>query len=425
MRSNYKRLGEYIEQFDVRNKSCPNPLGLDSIKGISSIYKSFIKTKANLVGVSPGNYKVVKPNQFGFNPNTARMGDKIPIALNSGKNDVLVSSIYPTFKIIDEDKLHPEYLMMWFRRPEFDRYARFKSHGSAREVFDFQEMCDVELPVPPIDKQRKIVKEYNAVINRISLNEQLNLKLEETAQALYKNWFVDFEFPNANVQPYKSAGGKMVYNEKLDQEIPLGWGVKNLVELATIKGGKRMPKGAELSSIKNDHPYIKVADMGDSKFVMLNHKFEYVPEEPQRLISRYIVSEGDLIISIVGTIGIIKIIHNSLNLANLTENCVKLTQFKRINSDYLYHFLNSTEGKEEIKMRNVGAVQAKLPIYNIESLPILCPTEQIFESFSKKMEVLNASIINSQNGIVLLKKFKSVLLAKISKVESLKTAQVI
>ena len=109
----------------------------------------------------------------------------------------------------------------------------------------------------------------------------------------------------------------------------------------------------------------------------------------------------------------------------MTENCVKLTQFKRINSDYLYHFLNSTEGKEEIKMRNVGAVQAKLPIYNIESLPILCPTEQIFESFSKKMEVLNASIINSQNGIVLLKKFKSVLLAKISKVESLKTAQVI
>ena len=138
MRSNYKQLGQYIEQFDVRNKSCPNPLGLDSIKGISSIYKSFIKTKANLVGVSPENYKVVKPNQFGFNPNTARMGDKIPIALNSGKYDVLVSSIYPTFKIIDEDKLHSEYLMMWFRRPEFDRYARFKSHGSAREVLSNQ-----------------------------------------------------------------------------------------------------------------------------------------------------------------------------------------------------------------------------------------------------------------------------------------------
>ena len=99
MRSNYKQLGQFIEPIDFRNKNSSEPLGLDAIKGISSIYKSFIKTKANLVGVSPGNYKVVKPHQFGFNPNTARMGDKIPIALNSGKNDVLVSSIYPTFKI--------------------------------------------------------------------------------------------------------------------------------------------------------------------------------------------------------------------------------------------------------------------------------------------------------------------------------------
>ncbi len=84
--------------------------------------------------------------------------------------------------------------MMWFRRPEFDRYARFKSHGSVREIFDWQEMCDVELPVPSIEKQREIVREYNVVNDRIALNEQLTQKLEDTAQALYKQWFVDFEF---------------------------------------------------------------------------------------------------------------------------------------------------------------------------------------------------------------------------------------
>ena len=223
MKSNYKQLGQYIESFDFRNKNSSEPLGLDAIKGISSIYKSFIKTKANLVGVSPGNYKVVKPNQFGFNPNTARMGDKIPIALNDGENDVLVSSIYPTFKIIDENELLPEYLMMWFKRPEFDRYARFKSHGSAREIFDFDEMRGVELPVPSIEKQREIVKEYNIIVNRIKLNKRLNQKLEETAQALYKHWFVDFEFPNENRKPYKSSDGTMIYNEELDQEIPEGW----------------------------------------------------------------------------------------------------------------------------------------------------------------------------------------------------------
>lgn len=92
---------------------------------------------------------------------------------------------------MDIELLLPEYLMMWFRRPEFDRYARFKSHGSAREVFDWEEMCKVELPIPSIEKQREIVTEYGVLINRINLNNSLIEKLEDTAQALYKQWFVD------------------------------------------------------------------------------------------------------------------------------------------------------------------------------------------------------------------------------------------
>ena len=94
----------------------------------------------------------------------------------------LVSNVYSVFEIIDEDELLPEYLMMWFRRPEFDRYARFMSHGSVRELFGWDEMCDVELPIPSIEKQREIVKEYRTVVDRIRLNERLNEKLEEAAQ---------------------------------------------------------------------------------------------------------------------------------------------------------------------------------------------------------------------------------------------------
>jgi type I restriction enzyme, S subunit len=420
MKSNYKKLGQYIEAFDFRNKNRAEPLGLDAIKGISSIYKSFIKTKANLVGVSPENYKVVKPNQFGFNPNTARMGDKIPIALNGGENDVLVSSIYPTFKIVDENELLPEYLMMWFKRPEFDRYARFKSHGSAREIFDFEEMCGVQLPVPPIEKQREIVKEYNTIVNRINLNEQINQKLEETAQSLYKHWFVDFEFPNENGQPYKSSGGKMEYSEEFDKEIPEGWEVKDLDDLATIKGGKRMPKGYTLGSTKNPHPYIKVADMGNNKFVMLTHKFEYVPVEAQKIISRYTVNTGDLIISTVGSIGIVKIIDESLDSANLTENCNKVTNINGVSSDYLYHFLYSKTGREEIRMRDVGAVQAKLPMYNIESLSILCPEDRIHKMFTKLMTSINNRQKNSKKENIHLLEIKNLILSRISIVEHLK-----
>ena len=109
------------------------------------------------------------------------------------EDEAIVSTSYTVFEVIDEKKLLPEYLMMWFRRAEFDRYARYMSHGSTREAFGWNEMCDVELPVPSIEKQREIVKEYKSITDRIKLNEQLNQKLEETAQAIYKEWFVDFE----------------------------------------------------------------------------------------------------------------------------------------------------------------------------------------------------------------------------------------
>lgn len=237
MRSNYKKIGPYIKQIDVRN--IDNKITF--LRGVSSVYKSLMKSKANTIGANMSKYKIVKQNQFAFNPNTARMGDKIPIALNEGET-CIVSQIYPVFEIVDTNKLNPHYLMMWFRRPEFDRYARFKSHGSAREIFDWDEMCNIELPMPTIEKQQEIVTEYNTVVNRIKLNETLNQKLEETAQAIYKEWFVDFNFLNEDGKSYKSSGGKMVYNEELDKEIPEGWKNGVLSDIMIFKNGKTRPK---------------------------------------------------------------------------------------------------------------------------------------------------------------------------------------
>ena len=139
----------------------------------------------------------------------------------------------------DSNELEPEYLMMWFRRPEFDRYARFMSHGSAREIFDWDEMCNTLLPIPSITKQKEIVKEYNVIQNRIALNQQLIQKLDETAQAIYKQWFVDFEFPDENGIPYKSNGGKMVWCNELEKEIPEGWKVGTLSQLCEMIDGDR------------------------------------------------------------------------------------------------------------------------------------------------------------------------------------------
>ena len=185
-RADYKRLGDYIREVDVRNRD----LEVTKLLGVS-ISKEFMPSIANTIGTDMSSYKVVEPRQFVYIADTSRRGDKIAIALLEEDNKIIVSSIYTVFEVKDKQELLPEYLMMWFRRPEFDHYARFKSHGSAREIFSWEEMCDVELPIPPIKQQQKIVSEYEAITRRIRLNEQIIAKLEETAQALYRKMFVD------------------------------------------------------------------------------------------------------------------------------------------------------------------------------------------------------------------------------------------
>lgn len=245
MPSNYKKLGLYIHEVNVRNTD----LRVTTLLGVS-IQKVFIPSIANTVGTDMSKYKVVKRNQFAYGPVTSRNGDKISVALLEDHDEAIMSQAYMSFEIIDHNELDPEYLMMWFRRPEFDRYARFKSHGSARETFDWEEMCNTEVPIPHIDVQRAMVKEYNTITSRIKLNEQLNQKLEETAQALYRHWFVDFEFPynfqkgepSLQGQPYKSSGGEMVWCEELEKEIPRGWEFGFLGDLMNFNNGKSRPE---------------------------------------------------------------------------------------------------------------------------------------------------------------------------------------
>ncbi|MCA4776104.1 restriction endonuclease subunit S [Empedobacter stercoris] len=186
----YKKLGDYIQQVNNRNRD----LQVDTLLGVS-ITKKLIPSIANTVGTDMSTYKIIEKGQFGYGTITSRNGDKISIALADEYDKALVSQIYIVFEVIDKNELLPEYLMMWFSRPEFDRYARYHSHGSTRESFDWEDLCEVELPIPSIKKQREIVAQYQAVANKIKVNEQICEKLEATAQTVYKQWFVDFEFP--------------------------------------------------------------------------------------------------------------------------------------------------------------------------------------------------------------------------------------
>ena len=175
------KIGKFIEQYDKRNAD--DQLKLNSVKGISTD-KTFIDTKADMNGVSLTSYKVVETNTFVYVPDTSRRGDKMAIALNSGEEPLLVSSIYTTFKSKDTSTLLPEYLFMFFARPEFDRYARFNSWGSAREVFTMDDMNDVAIPIPDISVQREIVNIHKCYIERQRIAEALKEQLKNICPVL-------------------------------------------------------------------------------------------------------------------------------------------------------------------------------------------------------------------------------------------------
>ena len=179
--------------------------------------------------------------------------------------------------------------------------------------------------------------------------------------------------------------------------VSMEWKEVRLGDVCEIKGGKRLPKGINLITQKNSHPYIRVRDLGKSKTLELNSSYEYVDEITQKQIQRYITQKGDILISIVGTIGLIAIVGDSLNGANLTENCVKLVKLDNIDSEYLYYFLKSPFGQQNISRGTVGAVQAKLPIKNIQEFSINCPKlvsdqrriASILSSLDRKIELNN------------------------------------
>lgn len=180
MKSNYKKLGQYIRPVDERNTN----LAITNLQGVS-ITKEFVPSIANIIGTDLSTYKIVKKGQFAYGPVTSRNGDKVSIALLKG-DDCIISSSYLPFEISKPDEILPEYLMLWFVRPEFDRYARFMSNGSAREVFDWECMCNVMLPIPSITEQKRIVHSISVIEERIKILQRIISNLEDQEDTIFQ-----------------------------------------------------------------------------------------------------------------------------------------------------------------------------------------------------------------------------------------------
>lgn len=186
MKYNYKRLGDYIQIIKEKNID----LRVTKLLGIN-IDKFFMPSVANIVGTDLSNYKIVKKNQFACNRMHVGRDYRIPIALSTDENEFIISPAYDVFEIVDTKVLLPEYLMMWFRRKEFDRNTWFHTDADVRGGLPWEAFSNLKLPIPSVEKQQEIVNEYHTIQNRINLNNQLIAKLEETAQTIYKQWFVD------------------------------------------------------------------------------------------------------------------------------------------------------------------------------------------------------------------------------------------
>ena len=388
MKSNYRALSELIEKVDERNDDG----AITELIGVS-IDKCFIKSVANTNGTDLSKYKIIRKNEFAVSLMQVSRDSKIPVARLEDYEVAIMSPAYPIFRVKDTRKILPEYLDMWFKRPEFDREAAFIAVGGVRGSMPWEEFVKMKLPVPTIEKQLEIVNSYKAITERIALKQKINDNLEATAQSLFQEQFAAF------------------YNEN---ELPDGYSIATLDSLCSIKGGKRLPADGELLDTPTAHPYIRVRDLGSNRYVCLTNQFQYIDEETHSAISRYIVNTNDIVISIVGTIGLIGKIHTSLNNANLTENCVKLANIHTVTPDYLYYTLCYKKQIKEIELLTVGAVQSKLPMYNIQSMKILVPPTEVIEDFQHKFDIFNEQIEANTIEIQRLYELQSVLLAKLA-----------
>lgn len=392
MKSNYKQLGEYIRQVDERNKS----LMIDNLLGVS-IEKRFIPSIANIVGTDLSSYKIVSTGQFAYGPVTSRNGEKISIAYLDGE-DCIISSSYTVFEVAKKDELDSEYLMLWFSRPEFDRYARYKSHGSVREIFDWNELCMVELPVPSIEEQRKIVQAYKTITDRIELKKKINDNLEATAQAIFKSLFVDYE--GAEYPDFvKFEFGKY----------PASWNLVDLDSVVDVRDGTHdspspTESGKYLITSRHLLPY--AVDRSDAYFIS-EADFKKANERSK-------VEYGDILFSMIGTIGIISFITDKeIDFAIKNVGLFRTSQNPTIRY-FLLSYLKSKIVENYIASYIAGSTQSYVSLNVLRKIPLILPTEDVLQHFEKQVTPLYAKMIENTHEITKLNDLKNVIITSMS-----------
>jgi len=400
--TNYKRLGDYIQEVDVRNEG----LNVDKLLGLT-INKQFISSVANTIGTDMENYKIIRKNQFACSTMQVRRDGKMPVALLKDFDEAIISQAYPVFEVKDANQLLPDYLMMWFSRAEFDREACFHAVGGVRGSLEWEDFLNMQLPVPSLEKQQEIIAEYHAVQNRINLNNKLIQKLEETAQAIYKQWFVDFEFPDESGKPYKSNGGEMVESEM--GEVPRGWKVGKLGDIVQTQYG--YTASAETNNI--GPKFLRITDIANGYI-----DWENVPncEISKSNFKKYELKAGDIVVARTGaTVGCAKRINKQHPKTVFASYLVRLIPNDEILSYYLGLTVDSRNYKDYILSKAEGSAQPQANASLMTEYSVIKPNRSAILSFNKNTIPIidQIEIFQIQNSK--LKQFKELLLSKIAK----------
>lgn len=373
MKERYRLLGDFIQPVDERNKE----LKVDYLLGVS-ISKQFIPSIANIVGTDLSNYKIVRTGQFAYGPVTSRNGEKISIALLRDK-DCIISSSYTVFEVTDNERLDSEYLMLWFSRPEFDRYTRYMSHGSVREIFDWDELCKVELPVPSIEKQRGIVTAYNTITDRIELKRKINDNLAAQMRAYFKEYTAN----NASITGKLKDYSVMQYG---------------YTETATTE-----PVGPK---------FLRITDIAQNYIDWNGVPYCPISEENHE---KYVLSEGDVVVARTGaTVGYAKMVGRNIPDSVFASFLVRI---RPIDDEYRYYFglaITSAEFLNFVQTNAGGSAQPQANPPLLGEFELSIPNKQSLPEFNTKISSFLGVIESNETEISKLHEVKDTMVKMLS-----------
>lgn len=387
MKSNYNQLGQYIEMVSRTNSDLK--YGIEDVRGCSNT-KQMMQTRANLIGRTYEKFIVLRPQEFVFNRRTTRNGEKIGMAYNNTDREYIFTNDYVAFRVKQEylDKLLPDYLYMFFCRDEFDRYARYKSTGSATEFFNWEDMCAVPFEIPPMDFQQLVVNAYKVLNERIETKQKINDNLVSTLQIIYKKMFLESQ--NTYI-------------------------TKPLADLCSKIGSGATPKGGKAAYFDKGISLIRSMNVFDYFFSY--PELAHISQIQANALANVEIQQADVLFNITGvSVTRCCVVPDDVLPARVNQHVMIIRPYKGKNmSYYIMCTLCTSENKAKLLgIGQSGSTREAINKQELERFEIPVPSDEELERFGEIATKIYALIFSNTDEIRMLCDMKDTLLTKLS-----------